>query len=668
MKTVVRLPLVATLLAGTAHAAAPPTTADVDRFLSTPLIAPASVADVETHCRQSLSMIALARQGIEARKGPATIAGDYAAYDALVLLLSGAGNETNLMSETNPDKAIRDAAQACSQKISDAGSSIGLSRPIYDRLAAIPTTGLDAKTAYALKKQLNDYKLAGVDKDAATRAKIEALKKQITETGLLFAKNIRDDKGDIVLEPGDLAGLPQDYVDAHKPGPDGKIHLTFDYPEIFPILDYASRRDVRKKVNIAFSNRAWPANEAVLKSLLEKRYELAQLLSLPDYATLITSDKMIGNPARAASFIDEVNVAADPAARADYAELLAHAKQLDPTIDKLERWDNNYIGNIVRKEKYDVDAAVVRQYFTYDKARAGIFRLVHDLFGADIRPWQTKVWDKSVSAYELYDKGVLIGRFYLDMHPRPGKFNHAAQFGIRNGIAGRQIPIGALICNFPATGPMDHDDVTTFLHEFGHLIHALYSGRQQYGTQSMDNLQWDFIEAPSQLLEEWTWDYDTLKGFASDPKGEVIPKSLVAGMNRGRHFAEGIMWKGQLAYSAVSLNYYNRKPDFDLRDQYNSQIQRYSLFPAVPDSHSYASFGHLDGYSAIYYTYVWSKAIALDLFTRFKAAGIRDSAVAMQYRQQVLEPGGSQDANLLIRNFLGRPMSTEAFKEELKPH
>ncbi len=662
MKIAAHLSLAALLLSGTAMAEPYPAATK----LLTPLpVNPASADVVNARCTETLAAGAAARTALEGRSGAATIAGDFAAYDALSLQLSDGLSEMYLVSETNPAAPVRAAAEACVQKISEVVTAVSLSRPIYDRLAAIPPAGLDDKTGFTLRKALTGYRLAGVDKDEATRAKVTQLQKEITETGLLFAKNIRDDKGDIPLKPEELEGLPQDYLDAHKPGADGMVHLTFDYPDFFPVLDFAKRRATRQKVSTAVSNRGYPQNEAVLRSLLEKRYALAQLLGYPDYATLITADKMIGNPQRAAQFIEDVNVAAKPGADADYAELLTFAKTVDPSIDRLMRWDNSYMKNLLRKQKYAVDAEVVRQYFTYDKARTGIFKLMTDLFGADIRPWNTPVWDKSVTAWELYDKGQLIGRFYLDMHPRAGKFNHAAQFPVRTGVAGQQVPIGALICNFPATGPMDHDDVTTFLHEFGHLIHTLYSGRTRYATQSMGNLQWDFIEAPSQLLEEWVWDYDTLKGFATNDKGEPIPKALVEKMNAGRRFGEAGAWKGQLAYSAVSMNFYNRKPDFDLKTQFDAQINRYSLFPAVPETHDFASFGHLDGYSAIYYTYVWSKAIALDLFTRFKAAGIRDQATAMQYRKLVLEPGGSQDANVLIQNFLGRPLQLDAFKDEL---
>ena len=664
-----RLTFTAVLMAGTALAGAAHAGDDIatraNAYLAASIMTQTDPAVIAQRCDAAMALGSEARTALEARSGPATMATDFAAFDNLSLVLSDAGNEMYLISETSPIKAVRDAAEACVPRLSDLGTQISLSRPIYDRLAAIPTTGLDEKSAFTLNKMLTNYKLSGVDKDDATRAKVTALQKEITETGLKFDANIRDDKGDIALKPEDLGGMPQDWLDGHKPGADGLVHITYDYPDTIPVFDFADKRDTRKTVLTAYSNRGYPANEDVLKTLLQERYDLAQTLGYSDYAHLITADKMIGSPEHAAQFLDDMNAAAKPGADADKAELLAFAKTLDPSITDLQRYDRSYMENKLRKQKYDVDSAEVRQYFTLDKSRAGIFQLVHDLFNADIKPWNTPVWDPSVTAWELYDGDKLVGRFYLDLSPRDGKYNHAAQFSIRTGVDGRQVPIGALVTNFPATGPMDHDDVTTFLHEFGHLMHNMYSGHTQYSVQSMSNLQWDFIEAPSQLLEEWTWDYDTLKGFASNDKGEAIPASLVAKMNAGRRFGEAGDWKGQLAYSAVSLNFYDRKPDFELSPMYDEQMARYSMYPPVPGTHSYDSFGHLNGYSAIYYTYVWSKAIALDLFTEFKAHGIRDQATALRYRKMVLEPGGSEDANVLISDFLGRPLSLDAFKTEL---
>ncbi len=666
----VRLSLAAVLLAGTALPAfaadtAAPTESEATAFLAKSMMTETSPDAITARCDAAIDLANREKAALEARKGPATMKRDFQAYDTLQLVIGDVSSEMGLILEVSPIKGVRDAAEACVPKLSDVGTAVSLSRPIYDRLAAIPTTGLDKRTTYALSHQLLEYKLSGVDKDQATRDKVKDLNAKITATGLKFDGNIRDDKGDVTFKPEELKGLPQDFLDAHKPGPDGLVHLTYDYPDAIPVFDFADIRATRKKMMEGYSNRGYPANDAVLKTLLEQRYELAQALGYSDYATLITADKMIGSPQRAAQFLDEMNAAAKPGADAEDAELLAFAKTIDPSIDRLERYDNSYMSNKLRKAKYDVDDAEVRQYFTRDKAQAGIFKLVHDLFGADIRPWNTQVWDPSVTAWEIYDGPRLVGHFYLDLSPRAGKYNHEAQFPIRTGVEGRQLPTGALICNFPATGPMDHGDVTTFLHEFGHLIHNMYSGHTQYGVQSMGNLQWDFIEAPSQLLEEWTWDYDTLKGFASNDKGEVIPESLVKKMNAGRRFGEPTMWKGQLAYSAVSLNFYNRKPDFELSPMYDEQIARYSMFPPMPGTHSYDAFGHLNGYSAIYYTYVWSKAIALDLFTKFKAEGMRNPAVAVRYRKLVLEPGGSQDANDLVESFLGRPLSLEAFKNEL---
>lgn len=638
---------------------------EVSAFLATtPLNAAAP--DIRKRCQQTLELAGRARRALEGHRGPATIDRDFSAFDTLNLILDDGRSEMGLIAETSPVEAVRKAADACLPKLSDMATAVWLSRPIYDRLAAIAAAGLDAATAYTLERTLTSYRLSGVDKDAATRRKVAVLQKKITQTGLLFAKNIREDKGDVALRPEELAGLPEDYLALHKPGRDGLVHLTTDNPDVAPVMEFASVRATRRKVFIASQNRGFPANEAVLKRLLAQRHELAQLLGRRDFAELAMADKMISSPQRAAELIAQVEAAAQPAALAELAEQLEVARAVDPSISRLERYDRMYVLNLLRRQKHSVDAAQVRQYFTYDKTRSGIFTLVKDLFGSDIRPWNTPVWHPSVTAWELHDGDRLIGRFYLDMHPREGKYNHAAEFPIRTGIAGRQVPVASLICNMPATGPLGHNDVVTFLHEFGHLLHALYSGHNRFGQQGMSYLQWDFIEAPSQMLEEWAWDFDTLTTFASNESGASIPADLVRKMNAGRRVGEAVNWKQQLAYSAVSLNFYNRRPDFDLTTLYDEMMARHAPYPPVAATHAYAGFGHLDGYSAIYYTYVWSKAIAVDLFTKFRGAGVRDRAVAMQYRRHVLEPGSSSDANALIRNFLGRPLTLASWSEELQ--
>jgi thimet oligopeptidase len=333
----------------------------------------------------------------------------------------------------------------------------------------------------------------------------------------------------------------------------------------------------------------------------------------------------------------------------------------------VNRWDAGYLTRLVRLQKYDVDSAVVRTYFTYDRTRDGLFKVVQDLYGVQIRPWKTPVWHESVGAYEILDGGKVIGRFYLDMHPREGKFGHAAAFPVRIGQKGRVVPISALICNFPAEGPMDHLDVETFFHEFGHLLHWIFAGQQELALQNFGQVEWDFVEAPSQMLEEWVWDYDTLRTFAVNDRGETIPRELVAKMVAGRGFGEPGQWRGQATYAAISLNYYNRSPEgLDLTEVWKANYEKYGNYAYTPDTHPYASFGHLDGYSAIYYTYPWSKAIALDLFSQFKANGMRDRATAARYRKEVLAPGGARPAEENIRAFLGRPLSLEPLERKLQ--
>lgn len=668
-----RLLAAAALLAASidpALAAVPQAQVRSDAFLATLDLVPADASAVATRCDDAEALAKRLLADLAARTGAATIDADFRGFDALSNLVARVGGTMYFIAQTNTAAPVRDAAQACSERITAIGTDLSLSRPVYDRLSAIPTEGLDEPTAFVLGKVLVQYRLAGVDKDAATRAKVGELTKRITSTGLSFNRNISEYKGDIVLDaPGALAGMPRDYIDAHKPRPDGRIHLTTAYPDVLPILQFADDRATRKAVYLAFMDRAHPANDAVLRQLIAERAELASLLGYENYAALATVDKMIGTPRRAHAFLDEVNAAAAAGAAADQAKLLARLQRIEPQATALEPWDTSYLNRLVRKEQYDVDSALVRQYFTLDKVRTGIFGLVHDLFGGDIKPWKTEVWAPGVTAWELYDGDRLVGRFYLDLSPREGKYSHAAQFTLRGGMQGRSLPVAALLTNFPASGPMDHADVTTFLHEFGHLLHTLYSGHQQFSTQSMDMLEWDFIEAPSQLLEEWTWDYDTLKTFASKAAGEPIPQALVERMNVARRFGDADRWKRQLGYAAVSLAYYSGLPEgYDLGEVFRTQYDHYATVPESPDSHMYASFDHLNGYSAIYYTYVWSKAIALDLATRFQAAGLRDPATAIAYRKAVLEPGGSKPAAALIEDFLGRPSSTDAFREQLAPH
>lgn len=643
---------------------------DLDAFLATTRINPASAADVGATCEAYRQRVTAMKTSLERESGPATIDTTFRRFDDLQRVMGATGGDIFTIVQTHPQASVRDAARSCIQQLTPLQTEIGLSRPIYQRLKAIDASSADAVARHLLARAIGNYERSGVASDDATRARITALQQRISETSLAFDRNIAQGRKEVTATPAELEGLPADYLAAHRPGPDGLVRITTNYPDLNPVMTYAANEGLRRRLAEANWTRAYPANDALLRQLFADRAELARLLGRPNFAALIMEDKMIGSPANAQRFLDEIDAIAKPASDRDHALLLGRLRQIDPAAASVPIWSTGYLSQLVRREQFEVDPQEVRRYFAYDNVRDGIIRLSEDLFGLDIRPWQTEVWHPSVQAYEVYDNGQLIGRFYLDSHPREGKFTHAQHIGIRNGIEGRTIPVSLLVQNFPAgshaTGLMEHQQVETFLHEFGHLLHNILSGRQQWAQANYGELERDFIEAPSQMLENWVWDYDTLARFAVDAEGRTIPRALVDRMNRARGFVEGFGDRRQLALAATSLQYHLAAPgEGDLTSIYRTAHDRYSPV-AIPEGlHPQASFGHLTSYSAIYYTYPWSKTISTDLFSLFQRNGIRDAATARRYRELVLGRGGSRPAATLVQDFLGRPLSLDSYRARL---
>jgi thimet oligopeptidase len=624
-----------------------------------------------TECQRELDAAKKLFADIENYQGAYTPQAFLQAVNALDAAIENGTNKAGLYQNVHPDPEVRAAADTCEQEFSKLTVNTDLSRPYYDHLSKVDITAADTVTRRYIKNMLRDFRRAGVDKDAATRDRIRKLREEIVALGQDFSRNIREDVRSIKLDSvKDLDGLPADYIQAHPPGVDGKITITTEYPDSLPFMQYAHNDQRRLELYKQSRNRGYPKNDPILKQLLQKRHELARTLGYENYAAYITEDKMIKSAQNAREFIDKINKIVSPRARQDYAVLLQRLRKIDPQTKSVGDWQKDYLQELIKQENYRIDSRELRQYFSYDKVRDGIFRLAESLFNIEIRPWNAPAWHESVEAYEILDQGAVIGRFYLDMHPRKDKYSHAAHFGIQDGIEGVQLPLSALVCNFPGgdggPGYMEHDHVETFLHEFGHLLHSMFGGHQPWAGISGIKTEWDFVEAPSQMLEEWVWDADTLKSFAVNVHGETIPDALVVKMNAGRNFGKGLWSKHQMFYAALSLNYYQRNPDdFDLAKLARELQNEYSPYTYVDDTHFYASFGHLDGYSAIYYTYMWSLVIAYDMFSEFKKYGLLNSEVAGRYRQSVLTPGASRDAADLVRDFLGRPYSFEAFEREM---
>ena len=629
------------------------------------------VAAFESMENDRLAAAQRAIDEIVAIKGPRTIDNTLAPYDEATRQLNAAAYFSSLMQQVHPDAAFRDHATAMTTKVSSAQTALSLNQNVYRALTALDVSKADPATRYYVQRQLLEFRLAGVDKDDATREKLRKLQDQLTEDLSMFDRNISDDPRSVEVSVTELDGLPQDYIDNHKPGADGKIHITTNYPDLFPVLNFAKSDGLRRSLWEAWNSRAYPKNHDVLMDMMRTRYQIATLLGYSSWADYNAADKMMGNGANIAKFIEQLNAASRPMAEREFTMLLAEKKKTNPEASEIIGYESFRLSELVRRSQYDFDSQSVRPYLPYNQVKQGIMDTAATLFHVSFRQeHDAPSWEASVETWDAIENGKMIGRFYLDMHPRPGKYSHAQMAPVLDGIRGKQLPEAILVCNFPeptATDPglMDYGDAVTFFHEFGHLMHHLLGGQQQWAGISGISMEADFVEAPSQMLEEWMHSPQVLATFAHHYKtGEPIPAELVARMNRASAFGRAGSVALQNALSAISYDIYKDKPEnVNLDVVAPADFRHYTLLTPLPaDAHMYASFTHLGGYSSAYYTYMWDKVIAEDFFQQFDQNNLLAGDTPMRYRRQVLEPGGSVSANDLVKNFLGRPQDTAAFQ------
>jgi thimet oligopeptidase len=635
----------------------------------------ATKPDVTAFEKMENDRLAAAQKAVDqivGAKGSRTIENTLAPFDEATRQLNATIEFSGFMQQVHPDATFRDRATAMTTKASAASTALSLNRNVYQALAALDVSKSDPATRYYVERQLLEFRLAGVDKDDATRAHLRELNDKLTDQQSSFDRNISDDPRSITVDSAkDLEGLPQDYIDSHKPGADGKIRITTDYPDALPVFTFAKNESVRQRLWVAFGNRAYPKNRDVLLEMMRTRQEIATILGYSSWADYNAADKMIRNGQNIANFIRQVHEAAQPLAQREFAMLLAEKNKTSPGAKEIMDYENFYLRELVQRSGFNFDSTSVRPYFAYDHVKQGILDTAQKLFGLTFtQEVGAPAWAPDVETWDVFENGKMIGRFYLDMHPRPNKFSHAQMSPLLEGIRGKQLPEGALVCNFAAPtatdpGLMDYGDVVTFFHEFGHLMHQILSGKQQWAGVSGISMESDFAEAPSQMLEEWMRSPQVLATFAHHYKtGEAIPAELVARMNRASAFGRASWVSGQDSFSAISYEIYSRKPqDVDLDAVTDGATRQYTLLTPLAGTHMFASFGHLGGYSSAYYTYLWDKVIAEDFVTQFDPSNLLAPGPAARYRHIVLEPGGSQSANDLVKNFLGRAQNTAAFQK-----
>lgn len=457
----------------------------------------------------------------------------------------------------------------------------------------------------------------------------------------------------IELEPARLAGLPEDFIAAHPAGPSGKVKITTDYPDYNPFMMYADDDAARRELYVAFRSRGDKDNEALLAQVLALRDEKASLLGYDTFA----------------DFIERVAKLAQARAKRDYNELLKELKTIDKKAVRVEDWQKTYLENRVKLKKYKVDSKEVRPYFPYDQTLAGLLDITSTIYDIQYAPVSdATVWHPDVKVFDVMRGAAKLGRIYLDMHPREGKYKHAAQFTLHDGVEGVQLPEGVLVCNFPRGNElMEHDDVVTTFHEFGHLMHHVLGGNQTWIRHSGVATEHDFVEAPSQMFENWVWDPHVLGAFARHYRtDEPLPRELLDNMIAARNLGSGMKAERQIYYGLTD-QIFHTAPGGEI-DTIRIAVDLFGqaeLYKPIENIWHHASFTHLIGYRAGYYGYLWSLVYAEDMFQRFKELGMLDPQAGQYYRKHILSRGGTRDGLDLVKTYLGREPSMEPFLRHL---
>jgi thimet oligopeptidase len=599
-------------------------------------------------------------------------------YDKAVAELNLAGSQAGILNSVASESAVRDQAQQDAQRVAMVGSALSLNRAVYEALTAIDLAGASEATKHYVQRTLLSYRLAGVDKDQATRDRLQQLHEKASLLALEFSRNIQEGAKTIQATEAEMDGLPADYVASHPVQTEGDaagaIQLTTDQPDMQPVMTFAKSAALRERMFLAYNTRAYPANQQLLLDLLATRQEIATVLGFRSWADLATADQMMGSAANVRKFLEKLNAASREGAEREHQLILEFARREDPALRAIDITSRAYWYEQYRRSAYAFDSQSVRPYFPYAQVEAGVLDTAARLFKLAFRRSDAAAWHASVAVFDVFDGDRQVGRFYLDMHPREGKDKWFSAAPVVTGVRGGVLPEAALICNFPGAskddpGLLQYNDVVTYFHEFGHLMHAIVGGQTEWAGLSGFATEGDFIEVPSQMLEEFFRDEKLLQAFAKHYQtGEVLPAETIRRMKLAGSFGRADWVRSQLYYTTLSLDLHDQGTqaaplgqsldlDATIRQLYES-LQPWTW---MEGNRMYASFGHLTGYSSNYYTYAFDKVIALDFFAQFDSGDLLGCDAGKRYRKMVLEQGGSKPGRQMVRDFLGRDEEFDAF-------
>ena len=609
------------------------------------------------------------------------------ALDDVGYIVETAQNRLGLIQQTSTNAAVRDAATDASKQISDWSVGTDYREDVYAAVKAYARTEphLAGEDKKLFDDTLRDYRRAGLDLPKDQRDEVEKLRKQLTVLETDFENNVTKATKSLKFTKAELAGVPEDFLAQQgiKTGEDEytlKANITF---HCLMIEDNAKLEATRKRMIVAQCDLAREENIPLLQKILVLRDEIAHRLGYASYADYATETRMVKNAATAIEFENNLKAGLQPKYDAELEEFrqLKIKATGDPNA-KIHVWDWRYFANELKKTKYNVDAEQLRVYFPYQRVLDGMFAIYQHIFGLKFERVEAPYkWIGDLQFYSVSDAktGEPLGLFYLDMFPREGKYNHFAQFGIIEGKllsdGTYQRPVCALVCNFPPPQPdkpslLSHDEVETIFHEFGHAMHTILT-RAKYSRFSGTSVPQDFVEAPSQMLENWAWDKKVLDSFAADYRdpNKKIPQDILNQLKASRLATEGTYYRRQLSFGLMDLTLHTQihATNADEVVPLSNRVLSDVSLPVPPDTAFVAYFGHIIGYGAGYYGYAWADAIAADMATVFEnsPAGYFDQTAGMRMRNEIYAVGDSRDINVSIEKFLGRPRSLDPFLKKI---
>ncbi|KAK9470156.1 uncharacterized protein V1510DRAFT_423861 [Dipodascopsis tothii] len=602
------------------------------------------------------------------------------------------GRKTNLVTffqHVSTDKALRDASSAAGEALREFEIEESMREDVFKTVEAVQkqAPAVDAESAKLLDKTYKSFVRNGLGLSAAKREELKAVQKQISGLEVTYSKNSGEETGFVLFTREELAGVPEDVIEQFAEV-DGKLKMTFKYPDVFPVLKYAQSGETRRRAFVGDQNKVMDNCELLTKAV-ELRYQAAAMLDYKSHADFVLEERMAKDSASVLAFLNDLRAKLTGQGKVELAKL-AELKAADlaargePAEDTFYIWDYRFYDRLLLEKEYDVDAQKIAEYFpmqsTVDKM-LNIFEVLFKLKFVEVTGDDRSVWHEDCKQFAVW-KDVpgadeFVGWLYFDMHPREGKYGHAANFNLGPGYTdadGKRVyPVTALVCNFSrptAKKPslLKHDEVVTFFHELGHGIHDLVS-ETQYAMFHGTNVARDFVEAPSQMLEYWCWEPEQLKFLSSHylEPAKSIDDELIKSIVRSKHVNGGLFNLRQLHFALFDMALHTSDGKIDVTKAWNDMRQEISLLSQGNETtYGYSSFGHLmGGYDSGYYGYLWSQVFAADIYYSTFAADPMDPAAGGRYRDTILKPGGSLDEYDNLEKLLGRKPNNVAFLKEL---